>query len=82
MNHTRPTDVHTDARVRAAVREISAGSTVIVVTQRVSTVTQADQVIVLDGGRVVGTGTHTTLLATCPTYAEFVDSQTLAGVGP
>ena len=75
-------DVHTDARVRAAVRAISAGSTVIVVTQRVSTVTQADQVIVLDGGRVVGTGTHTTLLANCPTYAEFVDSQSLAGVPP
>ena len=75
-------DVHTDARVRAAVREVSADATVIVVAQRVSTVIEADQVIVLDGGRVVGAGTHATLLEDCPTYAEFVDSQSLAGVGP
>ena len=68
--------------MRAAVREVSAESTVIVVAQRVSTVLEADQVIVLDGGRVVGAGTHTVLLENCPTYAEFVASQSLAGVGP
>ena len=75
-------DVHTDARVRAALREVSAGSTVVIVSQRISTVAEADQVIVIDDGRVVGTGTHETLLAACPTYAEFADSQSLgAGVG-
>ncbi|BBZ77062.1 putative ABC transporter ATP-binding protein [Mycolicibacterium anyangense] len=75
-------DVHTDARVRAALREVSAGSTIIVVSQRISTVMQADHIVVVDGGRVVGAGSHDTLLADCPTYAEFVDSQSLgAGVG-
>ena len=75
-------DVHTDARVRAALQQVSAGSTVIIVSQRISTVTHADHIVVLDGGRVVGAGTHDSLLAQCPTYAEFADSQSLgAGVG-
>ncbi len=75
-------DVHTDARVRAALREVSEGSTVVIVSQRISTVAEADQVIVIDDGRVVGAGTHETLLADCPTYAEFADSQSLGtGVG-
>jgi ATP-binding cassette, subfamily B, multidrug efflux pump len=73
-------DVHTDARVRAALRDVSAASTFIIVAQRISTVIEADQVIVLDNGRVVGVGTHAELLAECPTYAEFADSQSL-GVG-
>lgn len=75
-------DVHTDARVRAAVREVSTDSSVLIVTQRVSTAAAADQVVVLDAGRVVGTGTHAELVKDCPTYAEFVDSQSLAGVAP
>ena len=75
-------DVHTDARVRAALRDISIQSTVLIVAQRVSTVIRADQVVVLDGGRLVGTGTHATLLENCPTYAEFVDSQSTAGARP
>lgn len=70
-------DVHTDARVRAALREVSAAATVIIVSQRISTVAQADQVIVIDNGRVVGAGTHNALLTDCPTYAEFVDSQSV-----
>ncbi|MCV7280450.1 ABC transporter ATP-binding protein [Mycolicibacterium flavescens] len=70
-------DVHTDARVRSALREVSAESTVIVVAQRISTVMRADQIVVIDDGRVVGTGTHETLLADCPQYAEFADSQSL-----
>ena len=75
-------DVHTDARVRSALREVSADATVIIVAQRISTVTQADQVVVVDGGRVVGAGTHDRLLVECPVYAEFVDSQSIgAGVG-
>ena len=75
-------DVHTDARVRSALREVSADATVVIVAQRISTVTQADQVVVVDGGRVVGAGTHDRLLVECPVYAEFVDSQSIgAGVG-
>ncbi|MBS4727327.1 ABC transporter ATP-binding protein [Mycobacterium sp. SM1] len=70
-------DVHTDARVRASLREISANSTVIIVAQRISTITQADQVVVVDDGRVVGRGTHESLLADCATYAQFVESQSL-----
>lgn len=70
-------DVHTDARVRAALREVSAEATKVIVSQRISTVTEADQVIVVDDGRVVGIGTHDTLLATCPTYAEFAESQSV-----
>jgi ATP-binding cassette subfamily B multidrug efflux pump len=75
-------DVHTDARVRASLAEIAADATMIVVAQRISTVTQADQVIVVDDGRVVGAGTHESLLADCPTYREFAESQSMdAGVG-
>jgi ATP-binding cassette subfamily B protein len=70
-------DVHTDARVRAALRDVAARSTVVIVSQRISTVVEADQVVVIDDGRVVGVGTHDTLLADCPTYAEFADSQSV-----
>jgi ATP-binding cassette, subfamily B, multidrug efflux pump len=74
-------DVHTDARVRASLREVSADSTVVIVAQRISTVAEADQVIVIDDGRVVGIGTNESLLAECPTYAEFADSQAVAAGG-
>ena len=70
-------DVHTDARVRANLREVSADATVIVVAQRLATIAAADQVIVLDDGRVVGVGTHDNLLTECPTYAELADSQSV-----
>ena len=68
-------DVHTDARVRAALREVSASSAVIMVSERISTVAEADHVIVIDGGSVVGAGTHKSLLVNCPTYTEFAESQ-------
>jgi ATP-binding cassette, subfamily B, multidrug efflux pump len=70
-------DVHTDARVRAGLRTVTADATVIIVAQRISTIAQADQVIVIDDGRVVGAGTHESLLLDCPTYREFADSQSL-----
>lgn len=68
-------DVTTDALVRAALKEATRDATVIIVAQRVSTIQHAEQIVVLDGGRVVGTGTHDELLATCPTYVEIVQSQ-------
>ena len=75
-------DVHTEAQVRASLREISSCCTTIVVTQRVSTASAADQVIVIDAGKLVGAGTHESLLVDCPTYAEFADSQSLSSAVP
>jgi ATP-binding cassette subfamily B protein len=74
-------DVHTDARVRRALREVSGDSTVIVVSQRISTVAEADHIVVIDDGQMVGAGTHETLLVDCPEYAEFADSQTVGARG-
>lgn len=71
-------DVHTDARVRAALRDVSTDSTLVIVSQRISTVAQADQIIVIDDGRILGVGSHETLLTQCPEYAEFADSQSLS----
>lgn len=68
-------DVTTDALVRAALKEATRDAAVIIVAQRVSTIQHAEQIVVLDGGKVVGTGTHDELLATCPTYVEIVQSQ-------
>ena len=73
-------DVHTDARVRASLAEVSADSTVVIVSQRISTVVDADQIVVIDDGTVVGVGTHDSLLVDCPVYAEFADSQAITGV--
>ncbi|WP_155772202.1 ABC transporter ATP-binding protein, partial [Mycobacterium asiaticum] len=70
-------DVHTEARVRRALREESAEATTVIVTQRISTAAQADTVIVLDNGRIVGAGSHQSLLVDCPTYAEFAASQSV-----
>jgi ATP-binding cassette subfamily B protein len=69
-------DLVTDARVRAALAPYTTGSTVLVVAQRVSTIIKADQILVLDDGRMVGLGSHEQLLDSCPTYAEIVASQT------
>jgi ATP-binding cassette subfamily B protein len=68
-------DLATDARLRAALAPRVVDATVLVVAQRVSTVIDADQIVVLEQGRVVGLGRHTDLVATCPTYAEIVESQ-------
>jgi len=75
-------DTITEARIREALRGASATATVIIVAQRISTVEQADQIIVVDGGRIVGSGRHDELLNRCPEYREFVDSQAFgAGIG-
>jgi ATP-binding cassette subfamily B protein len=68
-------DLATDARLRSALRPVTREAAVIVVAQRVSTIVDADHIVVLDGGRVVGSGRHDELLATCPTYVEIVESQ-------
>jgi ATP-binding cassette subfamily B protein len=68
-------DAATDARLRAALKASTADSTVLIVSQRVSTIMDADQIIVVDDGVVVGVGTHGELLAQSPTYREIVDSQ-------
>ncbi len=68
-------DTATDARLRQALRRSVADATVIVVGQRVATVQDADQIIVLEDGAIVGRGTHAELLASNATYAEIVSSQ-------
>ena len=68
-------DVRTDQQLRAALRQAIQGATVIIVAQRVVTILHADQIVVLDGGRVVGLGTHAELIETFETYQEIVYSQ-------
>lgn len=68
-------DVTTDASLRTALAAETQDSAVIIVGQRVATIAGANQIIVLDDGRIDGIGTHEQLLHTCPTYAEIVDSQ-------
>jgi len=68
-------DFTTDARLRAALKSETKEATVIIVAQRVSTIMDADRIIVMDGGRVVGIGAHAELMETCETYREIVFSQ-------
>ncbi|MGB7961799.1 MAG: ABC transporter ATP-binding protein [Propionicimonas sp.] len=68
-------DVATDAALRAALAAETSDAAVVIVAQRVSTIRNAEQIIVLDDGRVEGIGTHDELLVSCPTYLEIVESQ-------
>ncbi len=68
-------DFKTDAKLRAALKQETKKSTVIIVAQRVSTIMDADKILVLDEGRIVGMGTHQELMKTCETYLEIVSSQ-------
>jgi ATP-binding cassette subfamily B protein len=68
-------DLSTDARLRSALKPVTRHTAVIVVAQRVSTIIDADHIVVLDDGKVVGAGRHDQLLETCPTYVEIVESQ-------
>jgi ATP-binding cassette subfamily B multidrug efflux pump len=68
-------DLATDRRLRAALRPLTRAATVLIVAQRVSTIVDADQIVVLVDGEIVGIGRHDELLLTCPTYAEIVESQ-------
>jgi ATP-binding cassette subfamily B protein len=71
-------DTATDARLRQALRQHTAGATLVIIAQRVSSIVDADQILVLDGGRIVAHGTHAELLETSETYGEIVNSQLAA----
>jgi ATP-binding cassette subfamily B protein len=68
-------DFKTDAELRKALKEHTSSSTILIVTQRVSTILQADQIIVLEDGDIVGKGTHKELMKTCEAYREIALSQ-------
>lgn len=68
-------DVITDAKVRDAMSEYTTNATTIIVAQRVSSIEYADQILVLEAGKIVARGTHSELLRTCSTYQEIVESQ-------
>ena len=68
-------DYKTDARLREALAQNEKDAALVVVAQRIATIMRADQIIVLDEGRVVGQGTHEELLRSCPAYLEIAQSQ-------
>jgi len=68
-------DFKTDRLLRRALATKAAGSTMLIVAQRVGTIMDADKICVLDAGRVVGIGSHHELLSTCPTYRKIAESQ-------
>jgi len=68
-------DYATDARLRTALAKETRQATVVIVAQRVSTIRNADRILVLDAGRVVGSGTHSELMESNETYREIVLSQ-------
>jgi ATP-binding cassette subfamily B protein len=68
-------DVATDARLRSALRPVTREAAVVIVASRVSTIADADQIVVLENGSIVGLGRHDELLETCQTYREIVESQ-------
>ncbi|MFB6723252.1 ABC transporter ATP-binding protein [Kribbella sp. NPDC056345] len=68
-------DLSTDARLRSALRPVTREACVVIVAQRVSTIIDADQIIVIEDGAIVGKGRHDELLENCPTYVEIVESQ-------
>ena len=65
----------TDAKLRVALPQYTDGATVIIVAQRISSITHADQILVLEDGQIVARGRHEELLASSDTYREIVDSQ-------
>ena len=77
---TSAVDAQTDRSIRESLAQDYAHATKIIVAQRVEALRDADLVVVMDEGRVVGQGTHEELLATCATYAEIVSSQAVGGV--
>ena len=74
-------DFATDAKLRKAIKEKTKGMTVFIVSQRASTIKQADQIIVLEDGAMAGIGTHEELLKSCGVYKEIVESQADGATG-
>lgn len=72
---TSAVDVETEARIQEALDEFMAGRTCLIIAQRISTVLNADKILVLDGGRVVAEGTHQELMCSSPIYREIYESQ-------
>jgi len=68
-------DFQTDKALRTALKEEAQGKTVLIVTQRIATIMNADKIVVIDKGEIVGQGTHETLLKTCKVYQEIAASQ-------
>ena len=68
-------DFKTESKLRKALKGYTNNATVLVVAQRVSTIMNAEQIIVLNNGEIVGKGTHKELLSSCPTYYEIASSQ-------
>ncbi|MBQ3453169.1 ABC transporter ATP-binding protein [Candidatus Saccharibacteria bacterium] len=68
-------DMKTDAKLRTALRDVTGAAVVLIVAQRVSTIKDADQIVVLNNGKIVGKGTHLSLLGSCKVYQEIVRSQ-------
>jgi ATP-binding cassette, subfamily B, multidrug efflux pump len=71
-------DLATDARLRAALKPATKDAAVVIVAQRISTIIEADQIVVLEDGEIVGIGRHAELIENCPTYAEIAESQLAA----
>lgn len=74
-------DFMTDRKLRKALRETSAGATVVIVAQRIGTIRAADQIFVMDQGQIVGSGTHDELMETCAVYKEIAETQLAAQAG-
>lgn len=77
---TSAVDVATEARIRESLKKYTQGLTCLLITQRISSVVDADRIIVLDDGKLVGNGKHLELLQTCPTYQEIYQSQVGKGI--
>ena len=76
---TSAVDTHTDALIRNALRKEIPGTTKIIIAQRISSVQEADRIVVMDGGRITDCGTHEELLKSSAIYREVYESQTRAG---
>ena len=72
---TSAVDMATDAAIRASFRTLLPGTTKLIIAQRISSIAQADRILVMDQGRLVGDGTHQELLAQCPIYRELCQLQ-------
>jgi ATP-binding cassette subfamily B protein len=79
---TSAVDVETEAEIEAALEELMDDSTTFVIAQRISTVLNADKIVILDGGQITAEGTHGELMASSPIYREIYESQLGSGTPP